>query len=124
MPLLEQEEKSRAARRRSVSFITGIVARFFEETPEKEPAEKRGIFPNLFSRILAPKKKTTAKGVLKQAETLPPPIASDFMEEGALPMSDTAEAEVTAIITLMENADIGASAAPAEPQENQEKKEI
>ena len=125
MSLLEQEEKSRAARRRSVSFITGIVSRFFEEPAQKEPppAEKRGIFPDLFSRFLSPKKKTSAKGVLKQTNPMPSPqaIPSDFMEESTLPMSDTAEAEVATIIALMESADAGASGeamrAPIEPQE-------
>ena len=125
MYLLEQEEKSRAARRRSVGFITGIVSRFFEEPEAKEQPEKRGIFPDLFSRFLSPKKKTSAKGVLKHTEALPASqnIPSDFMEESTLPMSDSAEAEVATIIALMESADVSVSGeavcAPAEPQDSE-----
>jgi hypothetical protein len=118
MSLLEQEEKSRAARRRSVSFITGIVSRFFEEPLEKEQPEKRGIFPDLFSRFLSPKKKTSAKGVLKQTDPMPLPqeIPSDFTEETALPMSDAAEAEIATIIALMESAEADIPTAQVEPQ--------
>ncbi len=106
MSLLEQEEKSRAARRRSVGFISGIVSRFFEESETKEQPEKRGIFPELLSRFISPKKRTAAKASFKQpkADPLPQVISPDFTEESALPMSDAATAEIATIIALMESA--------------------
>ncbi len=99
--LLEEEEKKRAARRRSVSFITGIVSRFFEEPEEGTQPEKKGFISELLARFTSPKKQAT-KGVAKSEPKARTAVFSD--QEIAVPMTAAAEAEVAAIVALMENA--------------------
>lgn len=107
LALLEKEEKARAARRRSVSFITGIVSRFFEESSEEETkAEKRGFLSDLFSRF-APASKRAQK-----AESPSSAIAA----EDALPMTAAAEAEVDTLVKLVESASAPEPKAEAESE--------
>ena len=108
MQLLEQEEKQRAARRRSLSFITSIVARFFEEPHEKkEPAnqapQKRGLIFDLLSRFTAPKKpnKKPRPDAFAQSESA---IHNPQKRVEIAPLGASAEAEVATIVALMENA--------------------
>jgi hypothetical protein len=99
MQLLEQEEKSRAARRRSVSFITSIVSRFFEESAEG--TEKKSILPDFISRFIPQKKRPEKEErIATKSPALP---ARD--EKSNLPMAEAAKAEVSAIVALMESAE-------------------
>ena len=104
--LLEQEEKARAARRKSLSFITGFVSRFFEDSEEREggkrPAEKRGIIGSLISRFTSPKKQGVAP--VAPAPT-PMPVSDPERRVEIAPMTQAAVAEVNAIVSLMEKAD-------------------
>lgn len=111
LALLEKEEKARAARRRSVSFITGIVSRFFEEAPEAEPKpEKKGFLADLLSRFTPQ----------KRAPKVEP--AATARQEEALPLSAAAEAEVNTILAMMEATAKKESAAQggAQPDEKEQ----
>jgi hypothetical protein len=86
MQLLEQEEKSRAARRRSVSFITSIVSRFFEESAEG--TEKKSILPDFISRFIPQRKRPEKEErIATKSPALP---ARD--EKSNLPMAEAAKA--------------------------------
>lgn len=118
--LLEQEEKKRAARRRSVSFITGIVSRFFEEPKETKPPEKRGLLGELFAKFSSQKKRVGQGGGAMQIDGDSTPHSSVFDPPADVPMSAAAEAEVETIVALMESAaeaEIGAEAALAPSEE-------
>ena len=106
LQLLEQEEKLRAARRRSVGFITGIVSRFFEEPEKKEAAaEKRSYLPDFISRFISPKK-SAAKSEKPIAAEAPENSAVILDEKTNLPMTEAATAEVATILALMESSDM------------------
>ena len=100
LQLLEQEEKNRAARRRSVSFITGIVSRFFEESAPG--AEKKSLLPDFISRFIPQKKRPVKEARIAGESAAPRPVSE---EKSALPMTDAAEAEVAALVALMEKAE-------------------
>ncbi len=114
--LLEKEEKERFARRRSLSFITGIVARFFEQAPEKdtekkEAAEKKGFIFDLLSRFTAPKKPTEKprSDAFAASESA---IHRPQKRVEIAPLSAAAEAEVATIVALMESASHESATAP------------
>ena len=91
--LLAEEEKERAARRRSVSIITGIVARFFEQAPTSEESEGEeksspiGFFARFASMLKRPIAETKAAPLDADTEGAP----TDADAEGA-PL-ETAETE-------------------------------
>lgn len=114
--LLEKEEKERFARRRSLSFITGIVARFFEQAPEKEAekkeaTEKKGFIFDLLSRFTAPKKPTEKPRSDAFAASESAIHRTEKRVEIA-PLGAAAEAEVATIVALMESAAQGSKTAP------------
>ena len=124
--LLEKEEKERFARRRSLGFITGIVSTFFEEPRDKEEEkkeapEKKGFIFDLLSRFTSPKKagekpRTDAFAASESA------IHRPKKRVEIAPLGEAAEAEVAAIVALMESTS-QESAAPAGERIPAEQKE-
>ncbi|MBP3605056.1 MAG: serine hydrolase [Clostridia bacterium] len=101
MALLEQEEKLRAARRRSLGFITGIVSRFFEEPPAAQPAEKRSVIADLLARFKAPKKQNEKRrpDAFMESESR---IHGKEKRTEIAPLGASAEAKVAKVVALIE----------------------
>ena len=115
--LLEEEEKKRAARRRSVSFITGIVSRFFEDRETEAQPAKKGFISELLTKFASPKKKETKDSLAQNAAKAQKSMASE--PPLRMPMTAAAEAEVAAIVALMEQAAEQDGVAAEAPHQNE-----